>query len=125
MGIMAETRKAPAKRKPATKKRAPAKPEPVKHMNVYAVPVVEIDVTAKCSHGCFGMIPTSATVFNFTGIGNRIDVGPGGDQADILIHTHTMDDPTPGKETDDPSASDCESDCWGIEEVISDGFDED
>lgn len=105
---MAETRKrAPAKRKPATKSKAPKASPPVKRMNVYAIPVVEIDVTSRCAHGCFDMIPSSVVVFNFTGIGNRIDVGPGGDQADILIHRHTGDDPT---------SEDCESECWGIEE---------
>jgi hypothetical protein len=121
---MAETRKAPPKRKPATKKKAVPKVDPPRRMNVYAVPIVEIDVTAKCSHGCFGMIPTSATVFNFVGIGNRIDVGPGGDQADLLIHIHTMEDPEPGKDEDDPSAKNCDEDCWGIEELDVEGLDD-
>lgn len=94
-------------RSPA-KKAAPKAPPAPKRMNVYAVPVVEIDVTARCSHGCFVLIPSSVAIFNFTGIGNRIDVGPGGDQSDILIHTHTLDDPE--------LEAGCETDCWGIED---------
>jgi hypothetical protein len=103
---MAETRqkKTPSRKAPAKK----PEPQVVKHMNVFAVPVVEIDVTARCSHGCYLMIPTSCIVFNFQGIGNRIDVGPGGDQSDILIHQHTGSDfPENGEDT-------CESECWNI-----------
>jgi hypothetical protein len=76
-------------------------------MHVFAVPVVEIDVSARCSHGCFFLVPSSVVVMNFVGIGNRIDVGPGGDQADIVIHHHTGDDPSEGE---------CDQACWNMED---------
>ena len=80
-------------------------------MNVYAAPVPELDVSSRCHHGCFDIRPSSVVVFNFVGINNRIDVGPGGDQSDILIHQHVGIDPSEG---------DCEVDCWGW-----DGFEDD
>lgn len=63
-----------------------------KTTHVFAVPIVELAVSPRCAHGCFVVTSTSPTVWHFEGIGDSIEVGPGAQQADVLIHAHEGED---------------------------------
>ena len=98
---MTATRKPAAK--PAARKKPPP-PNPTTH--VFATPVVEVLVSARCVHGCYSITTTLPTVWNFVGIGDGIEVGPAAQQPDILIHAHTGDD------AEEP----CDGVCWTDDE---------